>query len=88
MKYAQNLFVNYRVINNTTYVVLKEDAFILDEVGQLIWKEIGDGNTLENVITSVKETYKINHSNIDHIEKDIEDFINDLLNNKLIEAIS
>ncbi|MGE9753187.1 PqqD family protein [Bacillus inaquosorum] len=87
MKFSQNLFANYRVIKNTAYVVIKDDAYILDEVGQLVWKLIGNGNTLQNVIREVTETYSDSGDNINNIEMDVKQFIEELLKNKLIEEI-
>ncbi|MED4518483.1 PqqD family protein [Bacillus subtilis] len=87
MKFSQNLFANYRVIKNTAYVVIKDDAYILDEVGQLVWKLIGDGNTLQNVVREVTETYSDSGDNINNIEMDVKQFIEELLKNKLIEEI-
>ncbi|PEU52186.1 hypothetical protein CN395_27915 [Priestia megaterium] len=87
MRVAQNLFANYRVLDNTAYVVMKEDAYILDEVGQLVWKEIGEGNTVENIVNTVIHTYQDRGGKIKNIEKDINSFIKDLLKNNLIEEV-
>ncbi|MBJ8078166.1 MULTISPECIES: PqqD family protein [Bacillus cereus group] len=82
-KVAQNIFATYRVLNDSAYVLLKDDAFKLDEVGQLVWEKIGSGNSIENVVNSIKSHYKV-----ENIEDEIKAFIEDLLKNELIEEIA
>lgn len=84
MNIAQNMFVNYRVINNAAYIASRGEAYKLEETEKFIWEQIGSGNTLDNVIQAVKEKYNVFNSGVD---EDVKEFVMSLIENRLVENI-
>lgn len=85
MIYQKNMFVRYRVIDSKSYIIKKNDAFILDDVGREIWELVNGQNSNEDII----QTIALNFSeDVDHIKGDIEKYLKELLKDGLIESIS
>lgn len=85
MKVAQNLFANYRVINNSTYIILDNEAFQLGTIEKMIWEKIGTGNSIENIISQIQKSFDDQNEAV--IEKDVKEFIDELIESNLVEKI-
>jgi coenzyme PQQ biosynthesis protein PqqD len=53
----------------------------LNKIGTFIWELCNGKNTLENIITKIKKTFKAENEDI---EKDVIEFLLNLYDNKLI----
>jgi len=60
-----------------------ENYFGLDEVGSTIWQTMGKGKSLQEVLNALLEEYEVES---DVLEKDLIRFVNQLLDNHLIEV--
>jgi len=60
-----------------------ENYFGLDEVGTAIWQTMGKGKSLQEVLDALLQEYEV-ESNV--LEKDLIHFVNQLLDNQLIEV--
>jgi len=60
-----------------------ENYFGLDEVGTAIWQAMGKDKSLQEVLDILLQEYEV-ESNI--LEKDLIRFVNQLLDNQLIEV--
>jgi Coenzyme PQQ synthesis protein D (PqqD) len=82
MKVEQNLFVNYRVINKSAFVVNKGEAFKFEGIGQEIWELIGEEQDLKTIIDKLQSKYNVDRS---VIENDTIAFLDSLLEKGLVE---
>ncbi|MDU5018197.1 MAG: PqqD family protein [Corynebacterium sp.] len=82
MTLKKNLFVKYRTLNESGFLIKNNQAYQIDEVGILIWENIDGINNEEDIINIVSA--KFNKEKKD-IESDVKEFIKELYKNKLIE---
>ncbi len=67
-------------------VILDKDSenyFGLDEVGKVMWQEMQDKKILKDVFDSLVDIYDVQE---DILKKDLQEFVNSLVDSKLIEV--
>lgn len=79
---SKNLFVRYRVVNNQSYLVNKGEAFILDEVGIAVWKNVDGENSTEDIVVEIAKMF---NQNPEEIKSDINDYIKELEKSGLVK---
>ncbi|MFB7816173.1 PqqD family protein [Paenibacillus chitinolyticus] len=83
LKPSRDLFVQYRVINGSKYILKNYKVFLLDEVGEIIWDSLDGKTTLQQIAEQISIKYQIE---VETALDDIEHFINELLEKELIEV--
>ncbi|MCC9022359.1 PqqD family protein [Bacillus nakamurai] len=82
MIYQKNIFVRFRIIDSKSYLILNDNAFILDDIGVNIWESIDSKKTIEEIINNIANVYSVD---VNKITKDIKNYLKDLEKNGLIE---
>ncbi|AYK65472.1 PqqD family protein [Bacillus subtilis subsp. subtilis] len=83
MIYQKNMFVRFRIIDTKPYLILNDNAFILDDVGVNIWESIDSKKNIEEIINKISNVYSVESNKI---TKDIKNYLKDLKKNGLIEV--
>ncbi len=78
-------FVNSRVIQNKYFIATYAQGFELNEVAKKIWELLDHPTTIEEIVNKIAEEFD---GNSDIVREDVEEFIENLINNELIEKIS
>ncbi|WP_242267230.1 PqqD family protein [Bacillus cereus group sp. BfR-BA-01518] len=84
-KYMRSNFVNSRVIQNKYFIATYAQGFELNEVAKKIWELLDHPTTIEEIVNKIAEEFD---GNSDIVREDVEEFIENLINNELIEKIS
>ncbi|WP_411501439.1 PqqD family protein [Bacillus thuringiensis] len=84
-KYMRSTFVNSRVIQNKYYIATYAQGFELNEVAKKVWELLDHPTTIEEIVNKVAEEFEEDHKTV---LVDVEEFIENLINNELIEKIS
>lgn len=79
----RDIFVQYRVINGVKYIAKNNEAYQLDEIGEIIWESIDGKTSVEEIAEKITEKYNVEY---EKVLKDTKQFIDELLNAELIEV--
>jgi len=81
----KNIFVAERSIKDNVFIAFENEYYCLDKVGYDVWKMINGEITVVEIIKSIAKKYKIDFK---RAETDVSEFIQDLINNKLVKEVS
>ncbi|EKF36481.1 MULTISPECIES: PqqD family protein [Bacillus] len=80
----KHMFVKHRSVMGKEYLVNKREAFQLDDVGAVIWRNINGKDSPEVIAKNVAE-----HFSCDEIvvKDDVNEYINELVENNLVKFL-
>ncbi|MGN9167103.1 PqqD family protein [Paenibacillus jamilae] len=84
MKYARNVFIQTRILNDKTYAVKNNDVYLLDEVAYKIWSLLDGERTVGEIAVAIAEEYKADKETV---FKDVNEFIQELKNVDFVEVV-
>ncbi len=82
MIYKKNMFVRWNSVKGDVYIAKGEEAFKIDEIGQIVWNMIDGKTTLEDIIKAIVNKYEVDYN---RVVLDVKSFCDDLLTQGLIE---
>lgn len=81
---ARNIFVQYRSVQGEKYVALNHNVYQLDEVGVIVWESLDGKTSLTHIVEKIAEKYNVDK---EIVLKDVNEFVNDLLEKNLGEEV-
>ncbi|MEK3902079.1 MULTISPECIES: PqqD family protein [unclassified Paenibacillus] len=83
MKPTRDVFVQYRVIKGTKFIMKNYHVFELDEIGEIVWDALDGETTVQQIAENISNIY---NEPLETVELDIKQFIKELLEKELIEV--
>ena len=81
---VKNAFVRKGKIGNQVFLINGRQCFELNEIGVFIWEAFDSPISIEDVIDRVANEFEISTEERNSVEKDIRNYINNLLEFELV----